>query len=297
MIFSSFGSPKLKLPAAVSFIFFILMIGTIHVTGFAQTATASIGATDVKIQEIVFKTIDTVNLKLRVYALPRSKRSRKSPAIVYYFGGGWNTKNPLQFHEHALRLAEKGMVAILADYRVKIVNGTSPMESLLDAKSAMRYVRSHARELRIDSDRIAASGGSAGGHLAAACYTNDRFNDTGDDQRVSAKPNALVLFNPVIDNGPDGYGYDRVKEWFPDFSPMHMITKGFPQTIFFIGTKDYLIPVATAETFRDKIIAVGSGCELHVYDGAGHGFFNQANYRSLVLPKVDAFLQRIGYIR
>ena len=297
MNFSCCGSIKLKLPAAVRLTLFILLTCGTYFTGVAQASSPSIGETDVRVREMVFKTIDTVVLKLRVYALPRSKRSRKSPAIVYYFGGGWNSKNPLQFHEHALRLAEKGMVAILADYRVKNVNGTSPMESLLDAKSAMRFVRSHARELRIDSDRIAASGGSAGGHLAAACYTNDRFNDTGDDQRVSAKPNALVLFNPVIDNGPDGYGYDRVKEWFPDFSPMHMITKGFPQTIFFIGTKDYLIPVATAETFRDKIIAVGSGCELHVYDGAGHGFFNQANYRSLVLPKVDAFFQRIGYIR
>ena len=286
-----------KLPAAARLIFFIFLTGAFNVAGVAQTGPAAVAGTDVKIHDVVFKTIDTVVLKLRVYALPRNKRSRKSPAIVYYFGGGWNTKNPPQFHEHALRLAEKGMVAILADYRVKNVNGTSPMESLLDAKSAMRYVRSHARELRIDSDRIAASGGSAGGHLAAACYTNDRFNDAGDDQRVSAKPNALVLFNPVIDNGPDGYGYDRVKQWFPDFSPMHMITKGFPQTIFFIGTKDYLIPVATAETFRDKIVAVGSGCELHVYDGAGHGFFNQPNYRSLVLPKVDAFLQRIGYVR
>jgi dienelactone hydrolase len=76
-----------------------------------------------------------------------------------------------------------------------------------------------------------------------------------------------------------------------------MITKGFPQTIFFIGNKDRLIPVATAETFRDKIVAVGSGCELHVYDEAGHGFFNQANYRNILLPKVDTFLQRIGYIR
>ena len=263
----------------------------------AQTDSLITRPSAVQPYEQVFKTIDTVVLKLRVYALPEAKRSPRSPAIVYFFGGGWNSKNPLQFHEHAMHLAEKGMVAILADYRVKKVNGTSPMESLLDAKSALRFVRSKAKQLKIDPDRIAASGGSAGGHLAAACYTNDSYNDVQDDQRVSAKPNALVLFNPVIDNGPDGYGYERVGQWFPDFSPMHRISKGFPPSIFFLGTKDDLIPVATAEAFRQKAEAVGSRCELHLYEGAGHGFFNQPKYRAQVIPKVDAFLVSLGYIQ
>ncbi len=246
--------------------------------------------------EVVYKTIDTTKLTLRIYALPKKQRSRKSPAIVYFFGGGWTGRNPLQFHEHALRYAEKGIVTILADYRVKNVHGTSPMEALLDAKSAMRYVRGHAKKWRIDEDRIAAAGGSAGGHLAAACFTNERFNAAGDNLRISAKPNALLLFNPVIDNGPDGYGYERVSQWFPDFSPMHMIKDAFPETIFFLGTKDRLIPVSTAETFTAKVQATGSSCELHLYDGAGHGFFNQPAYREVIFPKVDSFLLRIGYI-
>lgn len=61
------------------------------------------------------------------------------------------------------------------------------------------------------------SGGSAGGHLAAAIASIDGFNDATDDLSVSCKPNLLVLFNPVLDNGPEGYGYDRVKSIIRNF--------------------------------------------------------------------------------
>ena len=79
-----------------------------------------------------------------------------------------------------------------------------------DAKSALRYVRAHATELGIDPQRIAAAGGSAGGHLAAFTALVDGLDDPQDDLAVSCKPNALVLFNPVFNNGPDQWGHGRV---------------------------------------------------------------------------------------
>ncbi len=67
-----------------------------------------------------------------------------------------------------------------------------------DTKSAMRWVRSHAAELGIDPERIAASGGSAGGHLAAFASMVEGIDDPADDLKVSPRGNALVLFNPVL---------------------------------------------------------------------------------------------------
>jgi acetyl esterase/lipase len=252
---------------------------------------------DLRIRTWVVKRADSFEQVIRVYEQLSDISKKGRPAAVFFFGGGWNSRNFEQFHEQSVHLARKGMVTIIADYRVKNVNGSSPLQSLYDARSAMRFVRSHASDWGVDSGRIAAGGGSAGGHLAAACYTADGLDDPQDDGSISPRPNLLLLFNPVIDNGPGGYGHERVKQWFPMFSPMHGIRKGFPPTIFFLGTQDHLIPVSTAEAFREKIKAVGGSCDVHLYEGAGHGFFNQLKYRADVWQKVDAFLADHGYVK
>ena len=134
------------------------------------------------------------------------------------------------------------MVAICAEYRVSSRHKTSPRECVQDGKSAMRWVRSHSSELGIDPHRIAAGGGSAGGHVAAATATVKGFDEPGEDITVSARPDALVLFNPVYDNGPKGYGHDRVKDYWKEFSPLHNLDKTTPPTIVFLGTEDKLVP-------------------------------------------------------
>jgi acetyl esterase/lipase len=73
-------------------------------------------------------------------------------------------------------LATRGIIAFCPDYRVKSRNATTPFESVMDAKSAMRYLKSHGSELGIDTSRIVASGGSAGGHLAACTAVIDNIN-------------------------------------------------------------------------------------------------------------------------
>ncbi len=141
------------------------------------------------------------------------------------------------------------MVAICAEYRTKKSHGTPPFECVKDAKSCVRWIRKNAKDLGIDGNRIAAAGGSAGGHLAAATATVANF-DEDKDKSISCIPNALVLFNPVFDNGPDGYGYERVKDQYKKFSPIDNIKKGLPPTLVMLGTKDRLIPVKTAEKFK-----------------------------------------------
>ena len=248
---------------------------------------------------IIYKKIDTVALKLWIQYPEKVKK--REPAIIFFHGGGWNNGTADQFLPQAEYLAKKGMIVIRASYRLKNIHGTTPKEALEDAKSAMRYLRNNAAQLHIKSNKIAAGGGSAGGHLAAAAFTSLEINDPKDPIKVSSKPNSLVLFNPVIDNGPNGYGYERIKEWFPDISPIHGITKKFPPTIVFLGTKDPLIPVSTGELFRDKINAAGGKCELFLFEGAVHGFFGWKDgknpYYFETLEKTEIFLRKQGYLK
>ncbi|QNN23997.1 alpha/beta hydrolase [Planctomycetales bacterium ZRK34] len=249
---------------------------------------------------ITYKTVGDVELKLHVFEPAGHKAGDKAPAIVFYFGGGWVGGSPSQFYPHCAYLASRGMWAAAAEYRVSSRNKTTPIECVKDGKSAIRYVRAHASELGIDPDKLAAGGGSAGGHVAAATATVTAFNEDSDDTSISAVPNALVLFNPVYDNSDKGYGYDRVKKYWQKISPMHNIEKGMPPAIVFLGREDKLIPVATAEAFKQKMLDVGSRSELYLYDGAPHGFFNLAKfggkfYRDTVY-KMDVFLTSLGYL-
>ncbi len=225
----------------------------------------------------------------------------KRPAIVFFFGGGWNGGSVTQFEQHSRYLAKRGMVAIVADYRVKSRQGTTPRECVADGKSAVRWIRGHAGKLGIDPDKLAAGGGSAGGHVAAATGFCDDLDDPADKHpEVSSKPNALALFNPVYDNGPNGYGHERAKEWFPAISPAHNISRDDPPAIVFLGSKDSLIPVATAEKFQADMKAAGLKSELHVYEGQPHGFFNESKGGSEIffdtVRKMDAFLVEVGFL-
>jgi len=248
--------------------------------------------------KFLYKQTDTTKLYVEVFYPENLDTTKKHPAMVFFFGGGWNTGSPHQFIHHAEYFSQRGIVCFLAGYRVKKRNGTTPFESLKDAKSAIRFIRENSDKFGVDPDRIIASGGSAGGHLAAATALIKNYNEVTDDTTVSCIPNALVLFNPVIDNGPGGYGYDRIGEAYKNFSPLHNIHKGAPPTIFFLGTKDRLIPVVTAEYYKMVMEKVGSRCDLKLYEGQGHGFFNYKNqdiYNSTVKEAED-FLKSLGYI-
>lgn len=252
-------------------------------------------------REAVYKKVDTLNLKLRLYYPPDDNKNKIYPAIIFFFGGGWTGGSYEQFEKHAKYFAMRGMVAVLADYRVYSRNKTSPFEAVKDARSAIRYLRINSRELRIDSGKIVASGGSAGGHLAAATDLT-RLDEPNENISVSARPSALVLFNPVFDNGPDGYGYDRVGERYTEISPLHNIIKGAAPTIVFLGTKDKFIPVKTAELYKRKLEEVGSRCALFLYKDQPHGFFNfkarkDNHYFFETLKQADTFLVSLGYIK
>ena len=250
-------------------------------------------------QRVLYKQLDTTALYLDIYYPANYDTVQSYPAIVFFFGGGWKVGDVTQFEPHAAYLSDRGMVCILADYRTASRHQTSPFESLKDAKSAMRFVRKHAKEYHLDTAKIAAAGGSAGGHLASATAFIEGYNETSDDLSVRCKPNALVLFNPVIDNGPGGYGYERIGDAYKEFSPLHNITAGAPPTLFLLGTEDDLIPVETARYYQKVMDRVGSRCDLALFEGEKHGFFNYrnlVNYQKTVFV-MDTFLVSLDYLR
>lgn len=196
---------------------------------------------------------------------PPEKSDKPLAAIVYFTGGGWIGGDVEGQIPNAAWFRDKGIIGIDADYRVKSRHGTTPLECIEDAKSAIRYVRAHAMELGIDPKRIIAAGGSAGGHLAA-CTFLDGGDAPGEDLNISSKPDALVLHNPVLGEGFGG-------EFFavhPEFSPIMQVKKGWPPTILSNGTKDNTTPFSSAEKFTRLMKEAGNVCELIPVKDADH---------------------------
>lgn len=249
----------------------------------------------------IYKKVDDRELKLYVTKPSDWKQTDSRPAIVFFHGGGWTGGSPGQFTEHSKYLVTRGMVCFQVQYRLLDKSKNDPpVRCCRDAKSAMRWVRSRAKEFGIDPDRIASGGGSAGGHLAAFVGMVEGTDDPGDDLKVSAKSNAMCLFNPVFDNGPNGWGQERVKGRFKEFSPFHNVTQDDPPGIVFLGSADKLVPVKTAHDFKSKMDKVDRKCEVHIYEGMPHGFFNFGRNGNKpyfeTVTAMDRFLASLGWI-
>lgn len=280
----------------------------------AQAATPEAKAARAKAeaapQEEVYKTIGEIKLKAFIFTPPGHQASDAKPAIVFFFGGGWRSGTPQQFAPQCQHLAARGMVAIAVDYRVASRHPVKIKDCVEDAKSAIRWTRSNAKRLGIDPDRIAAGGGSAGGHLAAATATLTGFEAEGEDAAISSRPNALVLFNPAVVlapvpgklEGSVARGVDleeRAGVAVEKVSPYHSIHKDLPPTIIFHGQADSTVPYATVELYRDACLAAGTKCELVGYEGQPHGFFNHGRKDGKyaeTLAAMDEFLTRLGYL-
>lgn len=248
-------------------------------------------------RSVVYKRIGDVTLKLDIFEPTDFQPGQGRAGIVLFFGGSWISGSPAQFYPQCAHFAARGMVAIAAEYRIQSKHGTSPREAVMDGKSCLRWVRTHAAELGIDPARLVAGGGSAGGHVAAAAAILPGLNDPADGDTQPIPIAALVLFNPVIDNGPGGFGYDRVKDYFQEISPRHNLRSGLPPTLALFGTRDKFVPVATAQSFQAEMIRLGNRCELKLYPDQPHGFFNaraEGNpYFEPTLSAADIFLESL----
>jgi acetyl esterase/lipase len=249
-----------------------------------------------RVKEVTYKTTPQGDLSMFLHMPEGWKASDRRPAIVFFFGGGWTNGNPGQFEPQATYLAGRGMVTARADYRIKSRHKVQPDACVEDAKSAVRWLRTHAAEYGIDPGRIVAAGGSAGGHIAACTATIDGFEAEGEDRAVSSRPDAMVLFNPVLMlSGQDLARYLDDATLGPRISPTLSLDSTLPPTLLLYGTEDRL--AEQAGPFMTRAKAKGVRVELYTADGVGHGFFNRAPWTARTLRRVDEFLGSLGYVQ
>jgi acetyl esterase/lipase len=266
-----------------------------------STATVVVAQSDtISFERVIYKKIDTTQLEMRVFLPPQKESTNKYPAMVFFSGGGWYNCSMTQFEHQARYFAERGIACFLVEYRVWSTHRASIFDCIADAKSSMRYIKENADRFNIEKNKIIAAGGSSGGHLAAATAMTIGYDDPNDNLSISSKPNALILFNPVIDLGPsDAQVYGWIGEKYKDLSPLHNIKPETPPTIMFYGTEDGGISMEASAYFCAAMKAVGSRCDLIIYEGQEHGFFNlhrSAFYFKETILEADRFLISLGYL-
>jgi len=268
--------------------FFFLLFLLLSYISFSQNDKVFI-----KPEKVLYKSTKQGDLNLYFYRPLDFDKSKTYNCIIFFHGGGWNSGDYKQFERQSMYFASRGMIAISAEYRIKNKHGTTPIQAMEDAKSAIRFLRLNAKSFFINPNRIAAAGGSAGGHLAAVTANIDLFDNVNEDLGISSKPNLLVLYNPVIDFG------SRKWLWIDnpsDASPVHNISKGSPPTIILTGTNDKIVPVETIMNYKKIMESVDSRCDVILYDGAEHAFFNRGEDFIDTVLKSDIFLKSNWYL-
>lgn len=242
-------------------------------------------------KEWVYKHVQQGDLRIRIYEPDSSGELR--PAVVFYFGGGWKKGNLDQFKTHSEHLARHGMVAACAEYRVSDLHGTTPIECVEDGRSAYRWLKKHALDFGINPSRIAAGGGSAGGHVALCVSLADDVNATSDDLSVTCDPKLLVLFNPVCDVLSRGNHFGN-EEIASSISPLHLVKSQIQPSTLCYGSADRMIKEGRAFVQRSRDLGVES--ELFVAEGEKHAFFNHSPWLESTTDVMHHFLHRHGYV-
>ena len=257
----------------------------------------------------VYKTVDTFKLKIDIFCSNQSLGRENNTAIVFFHGGGWAFGAPSEFFTTCERYARMGIVTYSVDYRLSIENGVtphkliSPIESVMDAKSAMRWVRENAGQFHINKNKIVAAGQSAGGHLALCASMIDDYNEKSDNLSISCRPDAILLFSACV-NAVEGW-CDRLladrrnKIW--SISPAHNIKKGMPPMIEFHGEYDEQVPIWTVQFFESAMNKEGNYFEVHTYKGMRH-YLGEGNpkysryFDDEILKVADGFLRKFNFL-
>ncbi|MHC4915342.1 MAG: alpha/beta hydrolase [Planctomycetota bacterium] len=241
----------------------------------------------------VYRAVGEVALLMYSFAPAAEAGGPPRPGILFFHGGGWEGGEPAQFGEQCRYLAGRGMVALTAEYRVKGRQGVSPWGCIEDAAAAMVWTRANAARLGIDPERLGAGGGSAGGHLAACIGTCPVIDD-------AERPRALVLFNPVLNTTGEKWRERLEGRDAREASPLHNVRAGSPPALVMHGRDDAVVPAEQAEDFAKAMTEAGNRCEVEIYGGAGHGFFNYARRESgfyeKTLRRTDGFLTSLGWL-
>lgn len=251
--------------------------------------------------EHTYRNINGAALKAYVFAPTGATRNAPSPAILLFHGGGWVAGAADWTFASARRYAGIGMVAISVQYRLSN-DGVSPIDALADVCEAFKWARAQAAVLGLDPRRVAASGVSAGGHLAATAATVGCGNAGGE--YGTGGPDAMLLWSPALDVSGDGHFRRLLGGRAPveAYSPVEHVRPRMPPAVIVHGERDSLTPLSGARRFCERVREGGGRCELNVYPGVGHLLTrNLANQESDFDPdpaaRDDGNAKQIEFIR
>lgn len=239
----------------------------------------------------VYRVVDGRELLLHWFP-PVTSSNALTAAVVFFHGGGWRKGTPAKLAQQCQVLAEWGIATATVQYRLLGDGADSIWDCIADAHAAMRWVRGAAARFGIDPRRIAAGGGSAGGHLAlSTALIADESVDAG-----SCVPDLLLLFNPVIDTAPPSHWAKLLAGRGADASPLHLVRAGLPECLIMNGTADATTPVAVAAAFTQAMRDAGNVCTLASYPDVDHGFYFNLPYFWDTLDLIRQTLARRGWI-
>ena len=269
-------------------------------TCFVMIAAAEEGSSSENIiREIEFANPDGHSLKLDLY-LP-ADRSKPVPVVVFVHGGGWKNGSRKSGGKTAAWLTEHGIAVASIDYRLTDV-AMWPAQ-INDCYAAVRWVREHAAEHRLDGDRIGAWGTSAGGHLVALMGTRTFPEHEAVSSRVQAVcdwfgPSELMTMPPnnvgngrtaedvASSNGAKllGATVREVPKLARDASGIDHVTPDEPPFLIMHGDQDPGVPLEQSQKLHARLVSAGVNSRLHVVEGAGHGgkLFAAAESRAIV---------------
>ncbi len=138
------------------------------------------------------------------------------------------------------------------------------------------------------------------GHLAVSTAFITGIDNPSDDLATSCRPNALVLFNPVVDTTVLPFCKEIIGERRREISPLHHISSNGPPTIIFHGTKDKIVPIKDIERFQSKMKEAGNRCHVHQFKDRDHAFFNFGRHENRpfdeTMRATEKFLFSLGYL-
>ena len=199
-------------------------------------------------------------------------------AVIVVHGGGWENGTKRSYEKPVLPvLTEAGFAWFTIDYR--LAPQYKYPAAVEDVEAAIRWVKEHAKEYKVDAGRIALLGESAGGHLVALVGVRPK-----EETRVAA---VVDFYGPhdlykresgrgaVSKNLRQFLGVEKLNEEgiakLKEASPATYVKKGLPPFLFIHGTKDAAVPYDQSVLMCDKLMAAGNRCEVFTVQGAPHG--------------------------
>ena len=219
------------------------------------------------------------------------------PGVLVVHGGAWRSGSPLQMGHISQRLAREGYVAVSIRYRLAL-EYKFPAQ-IHDCKAAIRWMRTHAAEYKIDPERIGAWGYSAGAHLVALLATTDPSAGLEGPNVPADAPSSRVKavvaggtpcdFRPLPEDALAmafllGGSRREVPQLYAQASPAAWVSSDDPPIFMYHGSADHLVPLRNAERMHALLKQAGVPCELKIIPEAGHvpAMFNSDAARAAV---------------